>query len=269
MTAKSITRRRLPSFSLRTLLVASTVFGVWFGLHVRSVKQQRTSVEAIKSLGGYVRYDCVIYRAPTRWEVIRHLLGSQWLLSKLGHDHFHSVIEVSDQHHSLHSKEILHHLSGLPHLQVLELYRTPADDESLRSIGELTKLRKLKLGRADDVTDEGGSYLSQLQGLEHLEMNYSRLSDKSVETVSDLQNLEVLQLEGEFSEEAIRHLRHLKNLQKLTLVGLRSTELSEVGVIAVKDLTALKELNLWHARVTQKGLWHRKRLQNFRRLNMR
>src|SRR6188472_2508849 len=49
-------RRRCLRFSLRSLLVFITVFGVWLGVKVNQARRQKEAVEALKNSGAYVRY---------------------------------------------------------------------------------------------------------------------------------------------------------------------------------------------------------------------
>src|SRR5437763_10676987 len=50
-------QRRGLRFSLRTLLIAITLFCVWLGVSFNRANRQRRVVEAIKAFGGDVRYD--------------------------------------------------------------------------------------------------------------------------------------------------------------------------------------------------------------------
>src|SRR5262245_33102960 len=45
-------KQRWLRFSLRTLLVAMTVFAIWLGLYVKSYRDRRTAIAAIENLGG-------------------------------------------------------------------------------------------------------------------------------------------------------------------------------------------------------------------------
>lgn len=274
-------RRSLTSFSLRTALIALTVLGIWLGMHWRSVGQQRAAVEALGAHGGYILYDCEAVGTPpstgvSQQQTQRNSPVPKWLLSTLGHDHFHSVVQFStfkpsgvDSSRQLHAREMLRYLSGLPRLQVLELHLTPVDDESLKTISELKQLRRLKLARAMDVTDEGVLSLSQLRSLEHLEMNYSHLTDRSAKAISGLENLEILSLEGQFSEESLQHIRQLKSLRKLTLVGFQGTEVGDEGIVHLRSMTRLKELALWRLPIAENGIRHPEPLQNPQGLGLR
>jgi len=49
--------RRVFRFSLRTLLIAVTAFGVWLGVKLHQAREQRAAVKEIRALGGWVHYD--------------------------------------------------------------------------------------------------------------------------------------------------------------------------------------------------------------------
>jgi hypothetical protein len=63
------TRRRWFRFSLRTMLVAITLFCIWLGVTANRANRQRRAVETTRSYGAYVRYDYEM--ADTGWVVRR------------------------------------------------------------------------------------------------------------------------------------------------------------------------------------------------------
>src|SRR5690606_12711259 len=100
-------------------------------------------------------------------------------------------------------RETLEYFKALPSLQVLILSRTSVDDEGLKIVGGLTRLRALDLRDASDVTDAGVSHLQQLCQLEYLTLTTSALTDRAVEIVSDLPKLKVLSLNGQFTNKSL------------------------------------------------------------------
>ncbi|WP_164102272.1 leucine-rich repeat domain-containing protein [Candidatus Laterigemmans baculatus] len=249
---------------------------------MQSVKRQREAIEALSQYGATVLYNYGVASNPPYWEagLYETEVNSpvpDWLLSTLGHDHFHSVGQLStystwgdspDGQFFI-SRDMLQHLRSLPRLQVLKLDRTPVNDDDLSVIRSLSQLQKLHLGRAAEVTDEGVASLSQLRDLEYLELNYTRLTDKSVEALSRLPRLSVLRLSGQFSDDSLRHVGGMAQLRELTLGGVERTGISNEGLVHLRGLTDLEELNLYNSRVTEEGLRHLSHMRNLRRLDLR
>ena len=112
--------RRFLRFSVRGLIVAVLLIGVWLGWIVRNARIQREAVAAVESAGGIVFYDLEL----TKGELI---LGGKpwmplWLVGFIGLDYLVGVTEVD--------------LNPMPHYIVLQRrrYRTPyGDDKALRS----------------------------------------------------------------------------------------------------------------------------------------
>src|SRR5687768_2956799 len=121
--AESRSKRRWLQFSLRTFLVLLTVFGVWLGLHVRSARNQKESVEAIRRLGGWYYYDFQNYDPKTsKVDLQAEPWAPKWLLAYLGDDFFHDVVMVNMNYNDDTGKrldnnqltdEILPHLEGV------------------------------------------------------------------------------------------------------------------------------------------------------------
>ncbi|KAE8654503.1 Octicosapeptide/Phox/Bem1p domain-containing protein / tetratricopeptide repeat-containing protein [Hibiscus syriacus] len=111
----------------------------------------------------------------------------------------------------------LRHLSGLTHLETLNLSFTLVTDSGLKKLSGLTALKSLNLD-ARQITDVGLSALISLTGLVHLDLFGARISDIGT-----------------------NYLRCFKNLQSLEICG---GGLTDVGVKNIKDLRSLTLPNL-------------------------
>jgi hypothetical protein len=136
-------------FSLRTLLVAFTVFVLWLGLLVHRAQQQKAAIAAIEAVDGYWYYDYQ-FEPPDGYFGDRATPGPAWIWNLVDPNLAFNVVAVG-----LNSK--------------------PATNDTVRLVSRLRKLQVLDLAAADEVTDEG---LKQLESLP--QMIYLRLDGTSV-----------------------------------------------------------------------------------------
>ncbi len=139
-------KRRWLRFSLRGLLVALTMFGVWWGYLVNSAQRQKQAVAEIRKLGKdvFVLYD---FQHDDELEKTVMSCFSQnippSLPDRLGLDLFYNVVEV--------------HIAG------------GATDETLKQVAKLTHLRSFSCV-PNGFTDEGVAYLAALRNLKTLQL---------------------------------------------------------------------------------------------------
>jgi len=148
-------RRRWFQFSLRTILIPTTIIAVLLGWWSHKARQQREAVAILKGTDGQVRYDC---RLPWTGKMCNPPEWPKWLLDNVGVDYFTSAellscgTEVTDGS--------LEHLKGLTTLQTLSLGRTQVTDAGLKHLKGLTALQVLWLG-GTHVTDAGVTQLKK------------------------------------------------------------------------------------------------------------
>src|SRR5262245_18637753 len=87
----SHSKRRWLRFSLRTLLLAMTVFCVWLAIKVNAAREQRQIVKMVQGLGGTVWYD---YECDADGVRLNPPPEPSWLAKLLGVDFLHNVIAV-------------------------------------------------------------------------------------------------------------------------------------------------------------------------------
>jgi hypothetical protein len=172
-------RRRWLQYSLRTLLVVTTLCAVacsWLGVKLQQARRQREAVEVIVKLGGSVAYD---------WEYDANGLklnakppGQGGLPGLLGDDFFQTV-RVVNLARTQATDASLEHLSGLRQVQYLTLGGTKVTDAGMERLVGLSQLHWLFLDDTQ-VTDAGLAHLECLSQLQRLILDGTKVSDAGV-----------------------------------------------------------------------------------------
>ncbi|MCE9543933.1 MAG: hypothetical protein K8T25_00180 [Planctomycetia bacterium] len=160
-------RRRWFQFSLRTLLILTTVSAVgfaWLGWWSHKARQQRAAVAAFIQAGGSVGYDISSdrFKQPVYWPV--------WLIQDRSIDYFVSV-------------------------NLVELRNAKVTDSGLEHLKGLTGLRRLDLD-GTQITDNGLEHLKGLKALQTLWLNETQVTDNGLEHLRGLTTLQWLRLDG-------------------------------------------------------------------------
>jgi len=137
-------KRRWVTYSLRQLLALVAVAAVacsWFGVKMQQARRQKAAVEAIRDLGGHVRYhyEYVKSRDWEGYDPDARPPGPSWFLNFVGVDFLSDVRRVeltgprvTDAH--------VEHVSGLTRLKELKLSDTQISDGGLAQLKKLTDL---------------------------------------------------------------------------------------------------------------------------------
>ena len=186
--------KRFCQFSLRTLFWFVTLCALpcsWFAVKMQEARRQRESVEAIRKLGGQVRYDYEITEARNPAPP-----GPAWLRDLVGIDFVANIGDVV-----LCKTQVtdagLSHLDRLTKLQALWLHDTNVTDAGLEHLKGLTQLRVLSL--SEHTTDAGLEHLKGLTKLKTLFIYKTALSERLV--MSSGQRDEVLGQTEDFRRE--------------------------------------------------------------------
>ena len=167
-------RRRFFRYSLRTLMLAVTVFCIWMAIATKQARDQRQAVEAIRELGGMVIYDYQLAGSekPARPE---------WLGELIGDDYFARVVFVRFLGTPATDADLVH-LEGLRGLQGLSLLGTEVTDAGLAHVEAYTSLETLDL-TLTDITDAGLVHLKHLTKLRKLGLSNTSVTDAGVDAL--------------------------------------------------------------------------------------
>ena len=153
--------RKYFRFNLRFLLIFVTAICVCFGFLLQRAERQKKGVEFVIESGGSVRYDYQV-DAVGNFDLLAQSRVSQRLLDVLGHDFFHSVVEVNMEKESASLPDLFSH--------GMEALFSPftshfSKDEPFRDLCKsLPKVRKLTLDRRHG-TDNNLEYVGALSRL--------------------------------------------------------------------------------------------------------
>lgn len=247
-----VAKRSLLRIGVRGLLALILILGCVMGWVVNRARVQRDAVAVIKHVGGEVAYS---------WQWSDGLPvqprprppGPDWVRKWLGPDYVEMATFVRLMNNLRFDDKVMREACRLPSLEELWVVNTAVTDEGaeelhrlrnlrvldlrlnrissrpLRHIGEMTKLRELKLAmRLSPIPLRDGdmAFLKRLTKLERLMLPSDQLTDDWLVYIEDLTNLSYLQLyDMAITTKGLEHLDGLSNLRVLTLHGTRITSL--------------------------------------------
>ena len=120
--------------------------------------------------------------------------------------------------------------------------------------------------RADALTQDAVSFLSELPLLKALCVTYCRPEPALLESLKGLASVDELWLQfGSATNEFMESISEFSNITRLELA---QTEILDKGMKALGKLSRLEELNLMRTRITDKGLKNIASLVNLTWLNL-
>jgi hypothetical protein len=257
-------------FSVRTLLVATTVLSALLGLignEANRLRLHRQAARKVHELGG--QYESVTgdkygeARGPWWCPAIRDSLYADsecvWFnrttnaglrdedLAILQHFPRLKVLEVSAP---LVTDEALVHVEGIKSLRELTLCETQVTNRGLRCLRGIP-LEKLVLA-GPHVTDETLEALEIFPTLRKLMVLESSVTDVGLAHLEHVPNLEKIYLsDSPICGAGMVHLAKLTRLHELDLMGLA---ISDAGIVSLAALPKLQHLDVSRTPVTEVGL---------------
>jgi internalin A len=265
--------RRRFIISLRGLMVAILILGVWMGWIINRAESRRKAVATLERNGAIVLYDYESMRgvkaATTRqW-------APAWLRTRLGDDYFQSVtyanLTPNGAREYVLADRDLAPLQALDRLDVVELTDTPITDAGLTYLEGLN-LTSLVLANIDPaepnvhVTDAGLACLRGMTRLRNLELIGTDVSDAGLKHLGQMTGLESLGLpQTKVTGAGLAHLGKMAHLKSLRLFG---TPMTDVGLGQLRGMVSLQDLRLGGTRTTDAGLANLAGLTMLRRLDL-
>jgi hypothetical protein len=276
--AKSPRRRFALRFSLRTFLIAVTLFCMLLAWRLHRAKQQREAIKAIGDAGGWVHYDYQIGDSRAvdidpqarPWE-------PQWLLDLVGIDFFHDVAEINMVYNEDDGARLDNNrgrnvgplLAQFPRLRVLLLKDEIIDDAGMAYVGRMKRLECLYFWDATKITDAGAKLLHDMPRLRYIHLSTSQVGDEGLAAIAKLPNLDGLSMQrNRITDAGVAHLAGHPKLKELWIGSLQNVR-SPISDAAIPHLAAipnLEELDLQWTSVTPEGLKPLARMQNLKRV---
>ena len=208
MTDRPKSRRRWLQFSMRTLMLITTLWcvmlGVW-SIYVKPYRDQARAWDEVRNLQGEVKTE------PAEGGKFH-----SWLVRVMVGDKRFAIVTEVDLRGKKVSSESFQILSGLPYVQRLYLDHTPMSDSDAALLREMGHLKELSL-------------------------KYTKISDAGMKSLRGLPSLNVLYLTGtKVSDAAVTDLSKLKQLQQLFV---RWTQISARGVQQLKQALPLCKIH--------------------------
>ncbi|WP_254512920.1 leucine-rich repeat domain-containing protein [Anatilimnocola floriformis] len=149
--------------------------------------------------------------------------------------------------------EALMEVSKLRQLQALILNNNDQlDSKILAPVSELSGLQLLWLNFNERLDDEGTQRLSRLKNLRSLSLRCPQIGDGALEAIAELEHLELLDLEGtRITTEGVKRIGWLRNLRELRL---SQTAIGNEALQSLGSLFQLKFLHLDGTQVTEECL---------------
>ncbi|KAF2301407.1 hypothetical protein GH714_023810 [Hevea brasiliensis] len=132
-------------------------------------------------------------------------------------------------------------LARLEKLEILDLSHNSLDESIMPSLGGLTSLKKLILSQFGIYPKQGFPNLSNLSGLEYLDIRGNYIQKVSFRLLGRLSSLKYLDLSSN-SLEGPLPLHEISNLSKLELLILEDNSLN--GTLRVQDLKSFANLQI-------------------------
>jgi internalin A len=211
----------LPRFSLRTLLIAVTVFALVGGYWIERAERQRRAAEFLTKHG-------------IQWQFSTGAQGGA--PSPLG------VIQTVSPPQSKHFDHYFQSITSVPQFFGLALSRDE-EQEVISNIARLPALEKLSYGTATSGID--WKPLKQAQALTELTLFPREISTPDMEALGALTQLKQLHLNG-FAPERIdlSALARLKNLRELELRVFHGDEIELAPLATLPKVETLRLANL-------------------------
>src|SRR5687768_9282332 len=159
-------------FSLRSLLVLTTILSVWLGVKVNQARRQKEAVAAIRELGALVHYEHQKHTSiPHVYDPAKELNVPNWLRELTGDDFFRTVVHVH--------------------------FLRPVTDKDLVHLAALSRIERLVLtDNQKAVTDAGMAHLPRPDRLIHFAAYGTSLGDDFMRRLAGSNHLEILGLDA-------------------------------------------------------------------------
>jgi len=232
-------------FSIKSLLILTTLFCLSLGMHMSSYWQQKHAVNLLSSQGFRVEY-----RFPRRNGRLTHLAR---LSRTIGPDHFLTPYSV-DGHEDELTDEGLVGLKQFFHIERLNFQNTGVTTNVLSLLGSREHLVHFSMGRERAVPSDNGSgltLLSECKDLYWLNLENVAIPDKGFSFLKSCPRLHTLQLYDMQMDD--NDVAVILELSSVRVLGLGGTNITDKSVPHLSKATGLRQLFLNGTNITDAG----------------
>lgn len=166
-------RRRWFRFSLRTILIALTLCGVWLGYTMHRVRARRDAIRAIDANGGTYG----VYVVGPKW--LGYFIRDEkcfYDASRVSFGPHNSGYDPANPFNDDDLAGIIDHLNAFSDFRSLDLQNTNVTDNGLRFLSGIRYLELLQLD-GTNVTDDCIPYLIEIKTLRQLSLLQTAITE--------------------------------------------------------------------------------------------
>jgi hypothetical protein len=247
---KILPRRRWFRYSLRTMLIVTTLLGVWFARAAENARKQERAVKAIEAGGGTVGY----HWCDGPWTGTPQPPGPEWLRKLVGPHFFDTVTSVRlavllgdpDKRFA----DIAPSLADLPSLRTLSLFRVKMEADEFAMLAKYSRAAYLNCDGME-LSDESAAELAKATSLERIGMYDAVISDRGVSEFTHLPRLEMFSLQ----------CRHIESPVSGSIETERKYGITDASAAAFLEFPRLRSLSLAYTQFTDSGVATLSKLQ--------
>jgi hypothetical protein len=144
-------------------------------------------------------------------------------------------------------------LPALTNVRVLSLNHMQITAAGLKSIGEMTNLRKLEFFAQPQFDEAALHHLSRLHQLEEFDISRVAISSRGLAHLTQLRSLQKISISWapNFGDNDVAILEKFPGLRQLRL---GRTQITDAAIPEIASLSALTELDLYEAAITDEGI---------------
>jgi hypothetical protein len=278
----SSSRRRWFRFSLRTFLIAVTLFSLAFGYFFNGVQNERRAAKAVAEAHGDIVYDWQIRAPGSDPKIQPKPPGPAWLRERVGAHWFDRIVEVGLNGYINKSGKnrfavVGPHLVKLPPLRSLSLWGGELSADDYRLLGELKQLESLRLRQESEIRPQHAAAIARLTSLRELDLSEVRIAPEALRELSKLPQLEALKISCFFHDPNASGIQRkyqlrddgaeaLASFPKLKSLMLFATLITDEGMAALSRLSRLETLVVSSPHITSKSFDHVTRLKHLEHL---
>lgn len=171
--------------------------------------------------------------------------------------------------------DFLPHLASLPFVERLYLKDGQVNDEGMKYVGQLERLKILMIWDGTAITDAGVERLRHLRNLSEIHLTRSQVTDQAIAYLAEIPTLEEISMqENQFTDQAVEYaarlpqlkrlymsqnvtdegLSHLAKIATLELAWLDCSEITVDGLEKLVTLKNLQELQLGNAKLPESAI---------------